>query len=376
MSVPGSVKAATSPSAAPWVVSALALVLLVVLGLAAMLTTRSEQGLSGFLVGVLVAFLPVPVYMGLALWLDRFESEPPWLLGTAFVWGAVVSYPAMVWGSPERTLMHFEPLLAPANLLAPVMEEGFKAAGLWLLFFLMKDEFDGVLDGLIYAIMVAVGFAFAENIVHFGRDLATGEADRLTFAVAVRGVLEPYTHPLFTAMTGIGLGLARQSRHLLVKVAGPLLGLALAIGLHFSQNIMGRLGLASAESTLGRLLVVVPCLIAVLAVVRYGLGHEAALIRELLREDLEAGRISAEEYAYLPSLRGRLKASLRALSSHGLGGFLASEGFNQAASEVALNRQRLRQGLVSPEQAQEFEARYLAVMQTLRARFSSSGGKA
>ena len=31
----------------------------------------------GFVLGALLAVFPVPIYVALALWLDRFEPEPP-----------------------------------------------------------------------------------------------------------------------------------------------------------------------------------------------------------------------------------------------------------------------------------------------------------
>ena len=39
----------------------------------------------------------------------------------------------------------------------------------------------------------------------------------LTATVIVRGFFAPFSHPLFTSLTGIGLGLARQSNNLAVK---------------------------------------------------------------------------------------------------------------------------------------------------------------
>src|SRR5688500_14952295 len=51
----------------------------------------AELGPRAFAVGVLFAVLPVPVYLALALWLDRFEPEPPQVLATTFLWGATVA---------------------------------------------------------------------------------------------------------------------------------------------------------------------------------------------------------------------------------------------------------------------------------------------
>src|SRR5437588_12639789 len=50
-----------------------------------------ETGPAPFIAGLVAAALPVPVYVTLVLWLDRYEPEPPWMLATAFFWGALVA---------------------------------------------------------------------------------------------------------------------------------------------------------------------------------------------------------------------------------------------------------------------------------------------
>jgi RsiW-degrading membrane proteinase PrsW (M82 family) len=76
-----------------------------------------------------------------------------------------------------------------------------------------RREFDGIIDGIVYAGIVAAGFAFTENILYFGR--AFGEEAEMggsvLFTLILRGVLSPFAHPLFTSMTGIGAGLAANS---------------------------------------------------------------------------------------------------------------------------------------------------------------------
>src|SRR6266480_3111384 len=50
-----------------------------------------QGGLVALVIGLLFATLPVPVYLILVLWIDRYESEPLWLLAVAFVWGATIA---------------------------------------------------------------------------------------------------------------------------------------------------------------------------------------------------------------------------------------------------------------------------------------------
>ena len=105
-----------------------------------------------------------------------------------------------------------------------------------MIFFLWKrDEFDNVLDGIIYAAMAGLGFAMTENVLYYGKALATGGLGASLFTFILRGVVSPFAHPLFTSMTGIGLGIARQSRKgSPLKWLAPIGGICLAMFLHFS----------------------------------------------------------------------------------------------------------------------------------------------
>jgi RsiW-degrading membrane proteinase PrsW (M82 family) len=73
------------------IVSVIAVLFALLLGLIVLLLIGFETGPVGLLIGFIAATLPVPVYVGLALWIDRYESEPLWMLATAFFWGALVA---------------------------------------------------------------------------------------------------------------------------------------------------------------------------------------------------------------------------------------------------------------------------------------------
>ena len=61
------------------------------LGLIVLLLIGVETGPVALLIGLVAATIPVPLYLMLVLWIDRYESEPLWMLGTAFFWGALVA---------------------------------------------------------------------------------------------------------------------------------------------------------------------------------------------------------------------------------------------------------------------------------------------
>ena len=68
-----------------------ALLIALLLGLIVILLIGIETGPIGLLIGLVSAMIPVPLYVLLVLWIDRYESEPLWMLATAFFWGAFVA---------------------------------------------------------------------------------------------------------------------------------------------------------------------------------------------------------------------------------------------------------------------------------------------
>src|SRR5687768_18520100 len=63
----------------------------VLLALIVLLLIGVETGPVALLIGLVSATIPVPLYLVLVLWIDRYESEPLWMLTTAFFWGALVA---------------------------------------------------------------------------------------------------------------------------------------------------------------------------------------------------------------------------------------------------------------------------------------------
>ncbi len=118
--------------------------------------------------------------------------------------------------------------------MAPVTEEAAKGLFILLLLIYRRNELDGVLDGLVYAGMVGIGFAFTENILYLtsaymGDD---GQAGGLSGAVGlfvVRCIFGPFAHPFFTSFTGIGIGIAVNARSRAVRVFAPIVGYLVAV---------------------------------------------------------------------------------------------------------------------------------------------------
>ncbi len=205
--------------------------------------------LSGLLLGVLFVTPLVLTYLFFIRWVDRFEPEPWWLIGLAFLWGAVIATTAggasssFFEGVIQRGLGMSEkdPRLDAigATVLAPVFEEGFKAIGvalIALMSLLGLKRLDGPLAGAIYGGVVGLGFTLTEDILYVGRQFATEGLGGFVVLLFLRTVLLGLSHCTFTACTGLGFGVAAESKKLWVKVCGPVLGFVAAMGMHAVHN--------------------------------------------------------------------------------------------------------------------------------------------
>jgi RsiW-degrading membrane proteinase PrsW (M82 family) len=341
-------------------ISAIRLVLAVLAGLIALffgllvlLLIGIETGPVALFLGLLAATIPVPIYVALVLWIDRYEAEPLWMLATAFLWGALFApFFAFLFNTIGAVLVT---LLAgekageafAAVISAPIVEEIGKALILFIFFFWKKDEFDGVVDGIVYASLAALGFAMTENILYYGR-AALGGGESLTLTFMIRGLFAPYSHPLFTSVTGIGLGLARQSNNTAVKILAPVAGLLTAIFMHSIWNGAAVFG-GNSVFVLTYIAVMIPAFIIMLVVIGFALRREGRVVREFLVIDLERGFLTSEEYNELGSIRGRMGSSYNAFSRSGVKGWRARRRFNQLASELAFHRSRVARGVYSGE---------------------------
>ena len=376
--LPPTIVIRTSPkiSAIRLVLAVVAILIAVFLGLLLLLLIGIETGPVALLLGFVTATIPVPIYIALVLWIDRYEAEPLWMLGTAFFWGAFpATFFAFLLNTTSGTIVGALANAAAgeafaAVVSAPIVEEIGKALILFILFFWRKDEFDGVVDGIVYASMSALGFAMTENILYYGK-AALGGGDMLTATFVMRGFFAPFSHPLFTSLTGIGLGLARQSNNIAIKLITPVIGLVMAIFMHSLWNASAVFG-GGPVFILTYIVVMVPAFVIMLIVISLALRREGQVVREFLVMDLDRGFLTQEEYKQLGSIAGRMGSSFNALSRTGVKGWRARMRFNQLASELAFHRNRVSRGYHSSNQdvlAQE--AAYLHALQGLMNEFRS-----
>ncbi len=309
--------------------------LLVCLALALIvgLIMLSELGILVAIIATVIAFVPAFFYMLPLLWLDRYDPEPAWALAGAFVWGGlvavVVSYilnslfgavAASVGGEVAGTIVG-------AVISAPIVEEGSKGLGLVLILLFLRREFDDIVDGIVYGGFIALGFATVENILYYGRSLLAGGLDHLVSTFILRGILSPFAHVTFTAMTGIGCGIARESHNMAVRLLAPLGGYILAVVLHMVWN--GMAVLLGGSFIIGYALFEVPFFLLFIGFLFFVAQREGKILKEMLSVEVARGLITAEHLAIVASALRRTLWPLQ-------GNFNARSAFLRNVSKLGL----------------------------------------
>ena len=319
-----------------------------------------------FLVALPLALLPVPLLIALVLLLDRLEPEPQENLVFCFAWGAGIA--ALLAGiiNTVGLLYITQPDLGKttgeyvsATIGAPLVEEPLKGAVLAWLLWRRRQELDGPTDGIIYAAMVGLGFAMTENIGYYISALArpvVGGVSLLGITFVFRGILAPFAHPMFTAMTGIGAAYAATHRR-----GGWALGVGLlgAMTLHGLWNGLTGLGLPGIVLAYGLLACV---LVALLAVIVADRRRMIGLIRRFLPGYADTGLVTQADLRMLCTLPGRQMARRRARATGGRPAARAMVAYQLAATELALAHQRAQRGTVTPS---EFEERRQALAEVM-----------
>jgi RsiW-degrading membrane proteinase PrsW (M82 family) len=294
-------------------------------------------------------------------WVDRYEPEPPRLLAFAFFWGATVA--ALI----SATLNTIGEMVitsggasgsaggafATAVYIAPWVEEAAKGAAILAVFLFRRHEFDGIVDGIVLAGMVGIGFAFTENILYFGRAFLAGSAELgtaggisavgLTFLL--RGVLSPFAHPLFTVLTGIGFGLAVSARQPLVRWVAPVAGFLAAVMLHATWNRSAGAGLGNF--VVSYLVLMVPAFFILVTVATWSRRREGRVVAQRLPSYVHAGWLAPADVTMVASLPVRKQALQWAEAKYGDAGRRALRDFQLAATELAFLRDRAERGHVA-----------------------------
>lgn len=265
----------------------------------------------GFLISLLLGFVPMLFYAAFVYWLDRYEKEPKLLLGGVFMWGVFVAgfgacFINTGFGVGIHLLTGSESLASSSttSIIAPISEELLKGAAVAVVFLFFRKEFDSIMDGIVYGSVVGLGFAAIENTHYiYSMGFANGGWAGLALMAFIRVVLIGWIHACFTAFTGVGFAISRLSSNLFIKLGAPVIGLSLAVGAHSLHNTIGRvLGTGGLDGVGWALLSDIPGYCIILSLIAWSLWRERRMMRIYLADEVSAGLISAEQYRRAQSL--------------------------------------------------------------------------
>jgi RsiW-degrading membrane proteinase PrsW (M82 family) len=258
--------------------------------------------------------------------LDRFEKDPVWLLALVFLWGAV---PAIiislifeiVVGLPLPYLLDaWTADVFMSSIVAPIVEESAKAIALLLVFVALRHHLDDILDGIIYGALVGVGFAWIEDIFYLFGAASEGGLEAMGFVFVLRVFVFGLNHAFFTALTGLGFGIAKVVRSCWLGGLAVIFFFGAAVGAHFLHNALVSVG--GDAGVVVSFLVHWGALAALLLVVIIVWFTEWHWIKKELRAEVAEGTIGERDYRQVAKWFGRVGWELRFLFAFDLGGFL------------------------------------------------------
>ena len=273
--------------------------------------------------------------------LDVWEREPVWLVALLAIWGGIFAT-SIAAPINDARLAALSPDFAAvwgAAWVAPTDEEPAKGLALLALYLLSRlrarrrgnAEFDGPLDGMVYGAAIGLGFGFIEDLT-YGQRYGLGV---LHLRLGFLGLLL-LGHAVFTASFGAGLGLATWSRTLRARLGFTLLGLGVAMFLHFvhdglvsvfltakygfhttaaaieGQQLPAQL-VSQINATVRHALVVLHVfdygtIVAFFAALAYWIRYQRAVLVQELAEEVSAGVITAAESELVTHYGARLRA--------------------------------------------------------------------
>lgn len=299
----------------------------------------------GATIGFVLSSIAMAGVVAAYLWLDRFEPEPPRLLLMAFGWGASIAVVvSLVLSLLGDALFPPNPALpagvASIVIRAPLIEEAAK--GLFLLIMMTgrrRYELNSLTDCLVYGGLVGIGFAWLEDILYItSADSVAGSL----LTAAMRLIMAPFAHSLFTTMTAIGVYFALHRRGFAAKAGRIVLGYLGAVLLHGLWNGSSLLGVGTYFAVYVVWMVPIFALMIVLAV--SSRRREQRIVAGKLPGMVAVGLITPNEATWLGSLSARRAAIGQAARAGGRPAGRSVAKFAAAVVELAFVRDRIDRG--------------------------------
>ena len=182
--------------------------------------------------------------------------------------------------------------IAGAVLSAPMFEEGSKGLGLLILLIFFRRYFDDILDGIVFAGVIALGFATVENVLYYGQAFGRGGCRRtgnIVFrsrnfvAVRSRYVYVDDRHRLRHST---------ESHNTFVRIIAPVIG-------YFVRFFCTRYGTPGGPCRprrlpVGYLVLEIPFFLIFVGFAFYIMRRQNKILKEMLAIDIARGLIPKE----------------------------------------------------------------------------------
>jgi len=183
------------------------------------------------LIYILMALAPAFAIALYIYWKDTHEKEPVGVLVMCFIFGVLICFPAGFWNSGVFEIFGFD-LDQEDNSMLISFFMAFFVVGLGeetlkylvvVLYAFRKPCFNEPFDGIVYAVMVSLGFAAFENIFYVMEGGLSVAVLRMFTAVPM--------HAAFAVIMGYYIGLSKYYRGA-ARTEKSLKGLFYAVLLH------------------------------------------------------------------------------------------------------------------------------------------------
>jgi protease PrsW len=306
--------------------------------------------------------------------LDRNHKEPWRLVLVAAAWGAIVATSLVVWGetvwevTAQHALVPGPGLDTSLAFMAGILEELAKGLAVVLLFLVMRNDFDDVVDGIVYGAAVGLGFNFMESVAYmtnvysiFSAEGQGGVAAGIQwYGRQVLGLF--FGHATYTAYIGAGVGIARQLPSMRQKLLAIVAGFVVAISAHFLWDAWVNVFpipntlFALVAIHLRTLIMTGPFAAGLIALLVFGIRYEGQNLVDQMRKEAAtgAGAILPEEVSVLASPWRRLGQRMHAFNRAGLRAYFNVSRLQTAQLDLAMERwHRERKEIDSPLEAEQ-----------------------
>lgn len=250
---------------------------------------------------LMAALIPMLIYLLLIWTFDRYEREPFYLVSLCFLWGAlgaivlsfigsgILSFIISIFIKNQEYLKRVDTIV-----IAPLVEETMK--GIFLFIIVLSRKFDNMTDGIVYGGAIGLGFGMTENFLYF---VTYGSSinDWVTLVI-IRTLFSAVMHCVSTATFGAFLGYAKF-KNLFFKVFFPLIGILLAMFIHFVWNF----SVSFQKTALLGFAFMFFNIIVFISVFSVSILNEKKIIYNELLEEVKNGLIPAQHLLFLNSVK-------------------------------------------------------------------------